>query len=86
MDVNGHGSGEWVVMRVMEGELGGKEEGIVNGSVCGMNWWKMSFGKIAKSTMVKWMSENVKMGKVYEWMEDGVGMMEGEWESDRRGG
>lgn len=34
-------NGVWVrmvVMRVMEDELGGKEDGMMNGRVCGMEW------------------------------------------------
>ena len=75
MDVNGHGSGEWVVMRMMEGELGGKEIGLMNGRVCGMDWLKNSFEEIAKSTMVKWMSEKVKNARMMELKEDGMRMM-----------
>ena len=38
---------------------------------------KMSFGEIAKSTMVKWMSGKVKNARMMEWKEDAMKMM---WE------
>ena len=36
---------------------------------------KMSFEEIAKSTMVKWMSGNMKNAKMMEWKEDGMRMI-----------
>ena len=40
-----------------------------------MKWLKMSFEEIAKSTMVKWISEIVKNAKMMEWKEYGMRMM-----------
>ena len=43
-----------------------------------MKWLKMSFEEIAKSIMVKWMSEKVKNAIMMEWKEDGMRMMRDE--------
>ena len=40
-----------------------------------MKWVKMSFEEIAKSTMVKCMSEKEKNAKMMEWKEDGMRMI-----------
>ena len=40
-----------------------------------MKWLKMSFEKIAKSTMVKWMSGKVKNAIMMEWKENEIRMM-----------
>ena len=50
-----------------------------------MKWVKMSFEEIAKSTMVKWLSEKLKNAKMMEWKEDGMRMMCDEWEMNMRG-
>ena len=43
-----------------------------------MKWMKMSFEDIAKSTMVKWMSGEVKNARKREWKEDGMRKMSDE--------
>ena len=40
-----------------------------------MKWVKMSFDKISKRTMVKWMSGKVKNARMTEWKENGMRMM-----------
>ena len=50
-----------------------------------MKWKKMSFGEIAKSTMVKWMSGKSKNMKMMEWKEDRLRMMWDEWQARMRG-